>query len=114
MRSFRLIAPAALAAALFAFSPAPATAATPASPAMGLMQAIDTNIIEAQARPNRNRAAPNRARPHRAHPGPRYRHRYTPGGRYSSAPRGWRQYRARPGDWRTRGCIMVGPIWFCP
>ncbi|MFC7052848.1 hypothetical protein ACFQI3_09140 [Hansschlegelia quercus] len=41
-------------------------------------------------------------------------HRFTPGQRYRSAPRGWRSYRGRPGDWRTRGCILVGPLWFCP
>jgi len=49
-----------------------------------------------------------------------YRHRrhgkphFTPGGRYRSAPHGWRSYRARPRNWRTRGCIVVGPVWFCP
>jgi hypothetical protein len=46
---------------------------------------------------------------HRGH-----KHRYRAGGRYSRAPRGWRRYGARPYDWRTRGCIVVGPVWFCP
>ena len=42
-------------------------------------------------------------------------HRFTPGRRYRESPPGWRRhgYR-RPGDWRTRGCILVGPLWFCP
>ena len=43
------------------------------------------------------------------------RQRYTPGRRYNSAPPGWNRHgNRRPGDWRTRRCIMVGPIWFCP
>jgi hypothetical protein len=42
------------------------------------------------------------------------RRRYVPGRRYSRPPSNWRQYRARPRDWRTRGCIVVGPVWFCP
>jgi Ni/Co efflux regulator RcnB len=43
-----------------------------------------------------------------------WRRRYAPGGRYRDAPRGWRRYGYRPRDWRRRGCILVGPIWFCP
>ena len=42
------------------------------------------------------------------------RSQYTPGRRYKSAPSGWNRYDRRPGDWRSRRCIMVGPIWFCP
>lgn len=43
-----------------------------------------------------------------------YRSRYRAGGRYRSAPRGWRRYDRRPSYWRTRGCVIVGPVWFCP
>jgi hypothetical protein len=43
------------------------------------------------------------------------RRRFTPGRRYDNAPPGWRRHgNRRPGDWRTRGCILAGPIWFCP
>lgn len=42
------------------------------------------------------------------------RPRYAPGGRFRSAPPGYRRYGARPGNWRTRGCVTVGAIWFCP
>ena len=28
--------------------------------------------------------------------------------------RGWNRYYSRPYSWRSRGCIAVGPIWFCP
>jgi hypothetical protein len=40
--------------------------------------------------------------------------RYTPGHRYHRAPSHWHRYHARPRDWRHRGCIIVGPVWFCP
>jgi hypothetical protein len=40
--------------------------------------------------------------------------RYRAGGRYRSAPHGWHRFHSRPHDWRTRGCILVGPLWFCP
>lgn len=40
--------------------------------------------------------------------------RYNAGGRYRNAPNGWHRYNGRPGNWRTRGCIIVGPLWFCP
>lgn len=39
---------------------------------------------------------------------------YVPGRRYHTAPHGWHRYGRRPGDWRTRGCVLVGPLWFCP
>lgn len=54
--------------------------------------------------------------PRHRHVTPRHRHsrRYVPGRRYSAPPRGWRRYGARPGNWQRRGCIMAGPVWFCP
>ncbi len=43
-----------------------------------------------------------------------YRRGYRAGHRYSHAPRGWRRYSSRPSFWQTRGCVVVGPVWFCP
>lgn len=43
----------------------------------------------------------------------RHRPRYVPGHRYKSAPHGWHRYDRRPRDWNRRGCVMVGPVWFC-
>jgi len=40
--------------------------------------------------------------------------KYRPGYRYRNAPPNWSRYDGRPGDWRTRGCVIVGPVWFCP
>jgi Ni/Co efflux regulator RcnB len=53
---------------------------------------------------------------HHNRPDRRYRpnHHYRPGHHYHAAPHGWHRYHYRPRDWRTRGCIVVGPLWFCP
>jgi len=29
-------------------------------------------------------------------------------------PRGWNRYSSRPWGWQRRGCIIVGPVWYCP
>jgi len=39
---------------------------------------------------------------------------YRAGGHYSHAPSNWHRYNKRPGDWQRRGCVIVGPIWWCP
>jgi hypothetical protein len=36
--------------------------------------------------------------------------RYGPDDRY----RGWHHYAYRPDDWGDRGCVAVGPLWYCP
>jgi hypothetical protein len=43
-----------------------------------------------------------------------HKHRYTPGSRHKHAPKNWHRYDKRPGDWSKRGCVIVGPIWWCP
>lgn len=40
-------------------------------------------------------------------------HSYTPGRRYDRAPSHYRRHAYRPRDWESRGCILVGPLWFC-
>lgn len=40
--------------------------------------------------------------------------RYRAGRRYREAPPHWHRYHRRPSDWYGRGCIVVGPVWFCP
>jgi hypothetical protein len=29
-------------------------------------------------------------------------------------PRGYRRFGRRPSNWRRRGCIVIGPVWYCP
>jgi Ni/Co efflux regulator RcnB len=38
---------------------------------------------------------------------------YTPGQRYDRAPSHYRRHAHRPHNWQSRGCILVGPIWYC-
>jgi hypothetical protein len=41
--------------------------------------------------------------------GPKHYGRYYHGGRY------WgRRYYYRPYNWQALGCIVVGPVWYCP
>lgn len=94
---------AAIAFSLLAVSSA--SAFTPASSAVNSKMLAASSLIEAQYRPHR---------PHVSRRHVRRAPRYTPGRRYSAAPRGWHRYHARPGTWRNRGCIMVGPFWYCP
>ncbi|CCB64556.1 conserved exported protein of unknown function [Hyphomicrobium sp. MC1] len=28
--------------------------------------------------------------------------------------RGWHRYHRRPWNWRSRGCVIIGPVWMCP
>jgi hypothetical protein len=91
-----------LAAALLISGAALSTAsAAPAAPMNGVTH--QAPVIDVQYRHRDD---------HRYHrpPPPRYRAGY----RYRTAPHGWHRYSRRPGDWRTRGCVIVGPVWFCP
>jgi hypothetical protein len=90
-------------AVLVALLPASAAFATPAVPSLSKPAMASIQLVDL------------RRDDHRGHDAHRNdRGRFTPGNRYRSAPRGWRSYRARPGNWRTRGCVVVGPLWFCP
>ena len=39
---------------------------------------------------------------------------YRKGYAYRSPPPGWNRYAARPWGWQRRGCVSIGPAWFCP
>ena len=65
-----------------------------------------SNLVEVQRYTWRDR------RFRRGHDARRYA--YRPGYRYRSAPSHWQRYAYRPYGWQTRGCITVGPVWFCP
>lgn len=41
--------------------------------------------------------------------------KYKPGHKYDKAPKNWKKHgNKRPKDWERRGCVVVGPLWFCP
>jgi hypothetical protein len=91
------------AAIISIFAMTPATAAPQVSTLGGVMQSSTATVQQVQ---HRHR--------HRGHRHRYNRHGYRAGHRYRRAPHGWRRYHARPYGWRTRGCIVVGPVWFCP
>ena len=41
-----------------------------------------------------------------------HHHAYKHG--YKHAPKGWKSYSYRPMFWERRGCIVIGPVWYCP
>lgn len=43
-----------------------------------------------------------------------HKHGFRPGSHHSHAPKGWHRHSHRPSYWQTRGCVVVGPVWFCP
>lgn len=90
-----------------------AASAAPAQHQNGLTS--PSAIVDVQYRQDHRGPGPG---PRNVHRGPTFRGpahpQYRPGYRYNSAPRGWHRYHARPRDWRTRGCVIVGPMWFCP
>lgn len=82
--------------------------ALPAASSNAALQATNSTLVQ-QAQYHGHYHKP---RPHvRPHVQPR---RYAPGARLRTAPRGWHRYKARPSNWHTRGCVVVGPVWFCP
>ena len=104
----KYIVPAAVLAFFMAFTSA---WAMPAGSSQTMVGAPVPQIIQVQARPDLMR------RPGTGHRGPgsgRHRHRYTPGVRLRRPPRGWHRFHRRPSYWRTRGCVIVGSVWWCP
>lgn len=89
----------AAAVALGAVVATSASAAPMNSAASATQQLTQSSVEKAQYKRNWKK----RQRAHRGW----HRHR-------SSRYRHWRRYHSRPYDWRTRGCVVIGPIWYCP
>lgn len=83
-------------------APIPATKAIPAS--------IESQVLQVRERDRNYRKRNWHSHHHLRH----HRHRYRPGHRYRHRPHGWHRYHHRPHGWYARGCIIVGPLWFCP
>jgi hypothetical protein len=97
----------AIAASFIGLAPA---AALPVSSGPAASAAVAPLVIPVQdARSDRDHRRRSQSRR-----GERHRHGYRAGGHYRHAPRGWHRHRHRPHDWRSRGCVVVGPVWFCP
>lgn len=87
-------------------------AALPGSPRL---QISDPGLIQAQFERDRD-WRDGRDRRDRRHMRRHWdsRGEWRGGHRYRHAPPGWRRYSTRPWDWRGRGCVAIGPAWFCP
>ena len=98
----RMFAPLAIASILAATS---ASAGPAASSLLQLKSVMPADIMQAQDREGNRK----RRRVHRHGRD----HNYTPGERYVRAPSHYRRHAHRPHNWQSRGCILVGPIWYC-
>ena len=104
----KALVPAAIVSILAATS---ALAAPAASPLAQLKMVMPADIVQVRDREwdgNRERDGERRG----AHRKGRD-HNYTAGRRYDRAPGHYRRHAYRPHDWESRGCILVGPVWFC-
>jgi hypothetical protein len=81
-----------------------AQAAPPAPKSLGIDASQNSGVTLVRDRHNRRHWKP---RHHRRHWHGRRHWRHGP-------PPGWRRYHARPWNYRARGCVMFGPVWFCP
>jgi hypothetical protein len=90
----------ALAAALAAGFAATSASAAPVSGSIGVSKSSDGIVLVDHKKGHKNYFKHGR--------------HYKPGSHHKHAPKNWRRYDKRPGDWRTRGCVIVGPIWWCP
>jgi hypothetical protein len=84
-----------------------AASATPATSGVAGLSKTESVLQLAQYR---GRGHDSRRHHSRRHHYRGHRHHYRGHNRY----RGWHRYHHRPYNWRSRGCAVVGPIWFCP
>jgi len=96
----------ALSAAVLAFAcTAPARAVTPAAVGHATVQSDGVTQVQYKKKNYKGKYYKGKGQ---------HRHGYRAGHRYKHAPRGWHRYNSRPSFWQTRGCVVVGPVWFCP
>lgn len=98
-----------LAATAISLAALSTASAAPAGTAAAQFEALSgAPVLQVQYRRDRHERREERREERRDE------HRWVPGHRYDRAPPNWRRYHERPRDWRRRGCVLVGPIWFCP
>ena len=91
-----------------AFLSSPASALPASSASKNLTSAVDPAVIQVKQH-NRNdrKVVRKKVIVHK-------RVVYRPGTVYRTAPVGWRRVGVRPAYWQTAGCVLVGPVWYCP
>jgi hypothetical protein len=108
----------ALSACLLGFAGVASAVAAPVSGAAHVSANTESGVTHVQQRHHRNDSfgKHNRYNKHNKfnRSGHKHRHGFRPGSRHSHAPNGWHRHSSRPSYWQTRGCVVVGPVWFCP
>jgi Ni/Co efflux regulator RcnB len=104
MRMLKALVPAALVSMLAATSASATPAVAPLAQLKTGMPADTVKVQDHEGRRHERRSVHREARDQR----------YTPGQHYDRAPSHYRRHADRPRDWHSRGCIRVGPAWFCP
>jgi hypothetical protein len=94
-----------LVATALAFGVASAAHAVPIKPSASPKLAVSSDLVEVGKKSYKgSKYYKKGGKYHRG----KYSHRY------KRAPKGWRSYSYRPYGWHGRGCIVVGPLWYCP
>jgi hypothetical protein len=101
-----------LAAAFLSFAMFAPSKANPISAVTTMSQSSALDVVKIQRREGRGRKRGLRNRGYRRGYDRGFRRGYRSGWR--RGPRGWRRYYRRPYGWRDRGCIVIGPVWYCP
>lgn len=105
------IATLALSACLIAFAGAAPTVAAPVSGTASATAQADSGFTHVQYNQKKN-FNKGYGKNKGGFGGNKYGFR--PGSRHAHAPKGWHRHSRRPSYWQTRGCVVVGPVWFCP
>lgn len=102
----------ALFAGLVAITATPASA-LPAAKAAGVSIETPSSVETVQYRPRAKQRLSTE--PRRMNRGDRWNrgNSWDRGDRRYYKYRNWNRYDSRPRGWRNRGCVAVGPIWFC-
>lgn len=112
------IATLALSACLLAFAGAAPTVAAPVSGTASATAQADSSFTPVQynqyKKKNFNKGYGSNKGGFKGNRGDGHNHGFRPGSRHAHAPKGWHRHSRRPSYWQTRGCVVVGPVWFCP
>ena len=101
-----------LSAAALSFALVSAAWALPAAPKTELPALNQSDVIQVSKKSHGGHHGKRHGKHYKHYNyrgGKNYRGRYYHGGRY------WgRRYYYRPYNWQALGCVVVGPIWYCP
>jgi ABC-type Zn2+ transport system substrate-binding protein/surface adhesin len=103
-----MIKPTLTAAALW-FAAATAASALPVSQTTSLRSLNFSDLIQVGQKNKNKNQNQNHNHDNHNHDNHNHNHGYHHGGRYYG-----HRYYARPYNWQALGCVVVGPVWYCP